>query len=335
MMLSRSRMLMAALLIAPGEARASWQSALDPQGAPAGELAWLINVFFIICAIIWILVVATLGASLLRRRAARDFAQTDGSRRALTIAVSIATIATTLIVSGLTFASYFTTRGLAGAPDNPVSIRMRGHQWWWEATYEDSQTGTAFVTANELHIPVGQEIRVKLSAADVIHSFWVPSLAGKVDLIPGRDNEISFTARRAGIYRGQCAEFCGVQHAHMSFLVIAEEPAAFEAWRRGQIADTTAPTDADERRGRDLFLNRQCAACHTVRGTSAVGKVGPDLTHVGSRRTIAAGLLPTTRGSLAAWTADPQTLKPGSNMPMVPLSSEDLKAVSAWMAGLQ
>jgi cytochrome c oxidase subunit 2 len=170
---------------------------------------------------------------------------------------------------------------------------------------------------------------------DVIHSLWVPSLAGKVDLIPGRLNELTLRADRAGVYRGQCAEFCGMQHAHMSLFVIAEEPEAYEAWAQQQRASASEPADDETRRGRDAFLSKPCGTCHTVRGTAASGSTGPDLTHVGGRRSIAAGTLDTTRGSLAAWIADPQTIKPGNNMPLVPMSAEELRAISAYMASLK
>jgi cytochrome c oxidase subunit 2 len=169
----------------------------------------------------------------------------------------------------------------------------------------------------------------------VIHSFWVPNLAGKQDLIPGRANSLTFVAARPGVYRGQCAEFCGLQHAHMALLVVAQDAASFAAWRAAQLREAAAPRDAEAEQGRAFFISKQCAACHTVRGTSAAGTLGPDLTHVGGRAAIAAGVLPTTRGSLAAWIADPQTIKPGNNMPMVPMTPEQLRAVSAWLAELQ
>ena len=252
-----------------------------------------------------------------------------------TVAVSVAVGATVVIITALTALSFFTTRGLTAAnPDAPV-VRLRGYQWWWEATYTDARPDRVFTVANEIHVPVGQPVRVLLEGPDVIHSFWVPSLAGKQDLIPGRNNEITITAERAGLYRGQCAEFCGLQHAHMAFLVVAEAPADFAAWQDAQRKPAAEPANDEAAAGRRVFLAKPCAACHTVEGTPAAGTLGPDLTHVGSRRTIAAGLLPTTRGSLAAWIADPQTIKPGNNMPMVPLTSDELRAVSAYLASLK
>jgi cytochrome c oxidase subunit 2 len=185
-----------------------------------------------------------------------------------------------------------------------------------------------------MHIPVGRNVRVLLESPDVIHSFWVPSLAGKMDLVPGRENTLVFRADRPGVYRGQCAEFCGLQHSHMAFMVMADDEASYRRWANKQKAEAAMPQDADALAGKAVFLRKQCAACHTVRGTPAAGTTGPDLTHVGSRRTIGAGLLETTRGSLAAWIADPQTLKPGNNMPLVPLTGEELRQVSAYMEGL-
>ncbi len=178
-------------------------------------------------------------------------------------------------------------------------------------------------------------MRVKLAAEDVIHSFWAPSLAGKQDLIPGRDNSLTFTVGKPGTYRQQCAEFCGLQHAHMAMLIVAEPPAAFAAWRAAQLAEAASPAGQEEARGGQVFLGKACAACHTIRGTPAAGTVGPDLTHVGGRQYIAAGMLPTTRGSLAAWIADPQTIKPGNNMPMVPLTATELNSVAAYLAALK
>jgi len=191
------------------------------------------------------------------------------------------------------------------------------------------------VTANEIHIPVGRPVRIRGTSNDVIHSFWVPNLHGKRDLIPSRITDEWIQADQPGRYRGQCAEFCGMQHAHMALLVIAEEPAQFEMWQETQLATSSAPVDEEQRHGQQVFLAKACAACHAVRGTAAAGTLGPDLTHIGSRRTIAAGVFENTRGSLAAWIADPQTIKPGNNMPMVALTADELRAASAYLASLK
>jgi cytochrome c oxidase subunit 2 len=313
-----------------------WQSALDPYSPQASSLHWLIWLFVAVCAAVWLAVMVALALALRRRRAeSAEPPQADAStpRRAI-VAISVAVAMTAIIVSGLTVASFYATRGLRTDGEAPLTIKLRGYQWWWEFAYQSDQPDEIFTTANEIHVPVGRPVRIELSAADVIHSFWVPQLAGKQDLIPGRTNEISFVAERAGVYRGQCAEFCGLQHARMALLVVADEPEAFEAWRKGQIAPAATPADDEARAGETVFTTR-CGACHTVRGTDAGGRVGPDLTHVGARRYIAAGILDNTRGSMAAWIADPQTIKPGANMPMVPLSADELKAVSAYMASLK
>lgn len=306
-----------------------WQSALDQHGAEAVRLGQLIWFIVGVCTLVWFLVVAVLAIALLRR------GQTHTSNRALTFSVGAASVATALIIAVFTLVSFLASRGDPQARENALTIQVRGFQWWWEITYPADGAAGAFVTANEIHVPVGRSIRIELSSADVIHSFWAPSLAGKLDLIPGRHNELIFTVLRPGVYRGQCAEFCGLQHAHMSFFVIAEPAEAFAAWRRNQSTGQQPPSDPEEQEGQRVFLATPCAACHTVRGTPAQGKLGPDLTHVGSRRYIGAGLLETTRGSLAAWIADPQTLKPGNNMPRVTLGASELRAVSAYLAGLK
>jgi cytochrome c oxidase subunit 2 len=176
---------------------------------------------------------------------------------------------------------------------------------------------------------------LKVTASDVIHSFWVPNLGGKIDLIPGRTNLRRLRASRAGTYRGQCAEFCGLQHAHMALTVVAEPLESFEAWRRAQRQPAREPTEAAPRQGRDVFLSLPCALCHSIRGTTAGGRVGPDLTHLKSRLTLAAGTLPNTRGHLAAWILDPQSVKPGDHMPMNGLSADEIQSVLSFLDTLQ
>jgi len=202
----------------------------------------------------------------------------------------------------------------------------------WRARYRDKEQPSAFLTANELHIPVGRPVRVELASDDVIHSFWIPQLAGKIDAIPGRTNVLWMQADRPGTYRGQCGEFCGAQHAHMAMVVVAEAPADYAAWRQRQLAparEAQGPLAA----GQASFV-AHCGACHTVRGTQAGGILGPDLTHLMSRKAIAAGILPNTRGNLAAWIADPQSIKPGTRMPAARISPQDLQVVLAWLATL-
>jgi cytochrome c oxidase subunit 2 len=249
--------------------------------------------------------------------------------------VMSATAATVIIIAAFTYASFRTTRALNAEGEADVTIAVRGEQWWWELTYVDQDPSRSFKTANEIRVPVGRNVKLLLESADVIHSLWVPSLAGKLDLIPGRKNELTLRAEHAGVYRGQCAEFCGTQHTHMAVFVIAMEPGEYQAWTERQRRDAETPVDAEAAAGREFFLGKQCSACHTVRGTAASGTTGPDLTHLADRRTIAAGLFDTTRGSVAAWIADPQTPKPGNNMPMVALSGDELRAISAYMMSLK
>ncbi|MDB5372624.1 MAG: Cytochrome c oxidase, subunit [Belnapia sp.] len=303
-----------------------WQSALAPGGASAEAILGLFWPVVALLGLIWLLVLLVLGAGLLRR------AGSQVPRQAYLV-IGAATIGTVLVIIGLTTASYLVTRPIAAAAEAPLVVQLRGLQWWWQVTYREEGEAAAFVTANELHLPLGRPVRLELSAEDVIHSFWVPNLAGKQDMIPGRDNVLHLTATTPGTYRAQCAEFCGMQHAHMALLVVVEPAEDFARWRAAQAAPVPAEALAAE--GRRVFEQRPCGACHTVRGTTAAGGTGPDLTHLASRGTLAAGLLPMTRGALAAWIADPQTLKPGNNMPLVPLSADELQALTAWLASLR
>jgi cytochrome c oxidase subunit 2 len=274
---------------------------------------------------------------LFRRRAPRiDPLATDkaGERRIGGV-VMACTALTAVTVIALTVLSYASQRRLFAKQGDAVNVRVIGHQWWWEVRYEDPRVDRSFITANEIHVPVNRPVTVKLESSDVIHSFWVPNLMGKMDNITGQQNQLQFVAAHPGVYRGQCAEFCGFQHAHMAILVIASPQAEFDAWRDVQIKSAETPTDPEQQRGRDIFLNRSCVLCHTVRGTPAASNVGPDLTHVASRRTLAAGALPTSRGNFSAWIADPQGIKPGSNMPITKLAPDELNAVSAYLMALK
>jgi len=314
-----------------------WQSALDPQGPQARHLATLIWSFTAVCTLVWLLVMVVLAIALSRPAEARaDPLAIDVHReRRSSRVVAAAVAATTLIVLALTGLSYLSQKRLFTRESSGVTIRITGHQWWWEVRYEDPQPDRTFTTANEIHIPVGTPVTVKLTSSDVIHSFWVPSLAGKMDLIPGQENALHFVAARPGIYRGQCAEFCGFQHAHMAVFVIAEAEEEFGRWRDHQIKPAELPENPEQRKGQEAFLSKPCVMCHSVRGTPAGGKVAPDLTHVGSRRYLAAGVLPMSRGNLAAWIVDPHGIKPGVNMPTVKLEPDDLNAIAGYLEGLR
>jgi cytochrome c oxidase subunit II len=312
-----------------------WQSVLDAHGASALSLKQLIILIVAICSLVWTLVMVALIAALWRGRQEPNRPAGPSSESRMRNAVVTATALTVIVISGFTVASFFTTRSLNAVGKDDLVIRVRGSQWWWNVEYLDPQSDKAFATANEIHIPVGRNVRFKLEGDDVIHSFWVPSLAGKQDLIPGRPNELTIRADHTGVYRGQCAEFCGMQHAHMAFLVISDTQTQFDKWADAQRKPAQLIPEQEIAAGREAFLAKPCAACHTIRGTSAAGTTGPDLTHIGSRKYIAAGLFETTRGSLAAWIADPQTLKPGNNMPNVPLTADELRSISAYMASLK
>lgn len=249
------------------------------------------------------------------------------------IASAVAVTALTLVV--LTGLSFGAQKAIYGSTDGSVTLLVTGNPWWWDVRYEAPQPHLSFRTANEIHIPVGEPVQVKLEATDVIHSFWVPGLAGKRDLIPGQQNVIQIEADRPGLYRGQCAEFCGWQHAKMGLLVVAEGREEFEQWRAKQIAARDPPADPERQQGERVFLSSPCVMCHTVRGTPAGGTVGPDLTHIASRRYLAAGALTKTRGTLAAWIVDPQRVKPGANMPTIPLEPDNLNSLLSYLEGLQ
>lgn len=297
------------------------QSALSPagpEGAALAEMAW---VLFIAAAVIFAAVmalaaVAVFGRARLGARGQRALIAGGG------VVFPLVTLSALIV--------YSLVRGEAvQPPPEPGALRIEvtGEQWWWRVRYLDEQGTPAFETANELRIPAGQPVLLDLRSADVIHSFWVPSLAGKLDVIPGRTNRLRLLASRPGEYRGQCAEYCGGPHALMGLFVVAEEAAAFDLWMRQQSrgAEKALP----------LFV-AQCGGCHTVRDTPAAGTRGPDLTHVGSRKTIGAALLPTNAGSLAAWIASSQHLKPGNLMPAFQgLSGEELRELAAYLESLQ
>jgi cytochrome c oxidase subunit II len=221
---------------------------------------------------------------------------------------------------------------LARPPGRPaLTVEVIGHQWWWEVRYPDR---AGAVTANELHMPVGQPVRVRLRTADVQHSFWVPRLMPKMDLIAGRENQTWLRTDQAGTYRGQCAEYCGLQHAFMSLVVLAQPAAAFDAWLADLARPAATAVTGAQRRGRAVFERSACASCHTVRGTAAHGTLGPDLTRVGSRWSIGSGAAPNDAEHLRAWITNPQRLKPGNRMPPQPVSTEDFPDLIAYLRSL-
>jgi cytochrome c oxidase subunit 2 len=242
-----------------------------------------------------------------------------------------------VVLSALLIYSTWRTSGLMlpRGPDEPT-INVTAHLWWWEVRYLGAGDAFDIVLANEIHVPVGRAVTLGLTSADVIHSVWVPALAGKVDMLPGRVHQLRLQADRAGVFRGQCAEFCGEQHARMALHVIAHEPADFERWLQAQARPAQPPRDGLAQRGAKVFAEQRCSACHSVRGLGPMASIGPDLTHAGSRLHLAAGTLPMGEASLRDWLADPQHSKPGARMPSYErLDDNSLVALAAFLAQLR
>jgi cytochrome c oxidase subunit 2 len=316
-------------------------SMLDAAGPQAARIAALWWTLFAVLGLVWLLVVAALARAVAGARApaaeppaARVLP--EGAERGATRVVAVAVGLTVLILVVLLVSSVLTGRavGAFSAPSGPL-IEITGRQWWWDVRYHDPMPANLVVTANEVHIPVGRPVRVRVRSDDVIHSFWVPALHGKTDMIPGQVAETTLQADRPGVYIGQCAEFCGYQHAHMRLVVVAEPPAAFEAWLAAQRRPAPPPATDAQRRGRDVFLRGPCVMCHAIGGTPAGSRVGPDLTHVASRKMLAAGVLPNTTGHLAGWILDPQGVKPGARMPPGGLDAAELQALLAYLGTLR
>jgi cytochrome c oxidase subunit 2 len=257
------------------------QSALDAAGPQAAHIERLWWVMFWVTAAVFAATVLAAGIAAARARSTPDAVMAP--------AVVAAVVCSAVILLALLTTSVWTGRAVASlGASSAVSIDVTGHRWWWEVEYEDSTPARRVTTANEIHIPVGRPVVLKVTSRDVIHSFWAPNLHGKRDLIPGYTTAIWIQADRPGVYRGQCAEFCGVQHAHMAFTITAEPSDRFERWLSDQRRDAPEPRSADAQRGRQVFLSTTCVMCHTIRGTTAGATLGPDLTHVGSRGTLAA-----------------------------------------------
>ncbi len=310
------------------------QVIFNPQGPAARDIAQLGWFLFAVCGVVYAMVLVALAWALLRRR--REDDQGAGATRAITRTVALATAVTAALLVVLAATSVTAGRGLT-SPSGPgaITVDVIGHQWWWDFQYRDVTPSDVVSSPNELHIPVGVPVVLRAQSRDVIHSFWVPNLHGKRDLIPGVVTSLWIQADRPGVYRGQCAEFCGYQHAHMAMQVVAEPMDAFLAWIQRQRQPAGDPPDQEALRGREVFLQSPCVSCHTVRGTIAGSRVGPDLTHVGSRLTLAAGTLPNTRGHLAGWVADSQSVKPGNRMPPNVLTAGDLQAVLGYLRSLR
>ena len=312
------------------DAFAGWPPpALDPAGPFAGPLNVLSWTLFAMGAAVLLVVLIALGLAVFGPRRWRT--RLGGERLVWIGGLAFPVVVlSALLIWGLSLTSDLSEEPRPGE----MRVRVTGEMWWWRVTYLDDQGREVIQDANEVHIPVGRPVVFELDSADVIHSFWVPRLAGKVDMIPGRRNLLRLQADEPGAYGGQCAEYCGGPHALMGLVVVAHEPAAYEAWRAKQAAPSIAASIPHP--GAQVFDRAGCGACHTVNGTAFNGLAGPDLSHVGSRRTLGAGILPNNQGTLAGWIADSQSIKPGNRMPAYPvLDGADVRAVAAWLEALK
>ncbi|HEY3529697.1 MAG TPA: cytochrome c oxidase subunit II [Nocardioides sp.] len=309
-------------------------STLEPDGPKASEVATSWWLLFAVAAAVCVIVIALAIIPLVIRRRARADPDNQGLRF-----VGIFGVAIPAVILGGVFALGLRDLSNASSPPSPtqVTIDVVAHQWWWEFRYSGPGTGTGseVVTANEVHVPVGVPVELRLSTADVIHSFWLPQLTPKTDLIPKKVNTTWLTVSKPGVYRGECAEYCGVEHAYMDFELVAQSTTDFRAWVAKQGQPAAQPTSALARQGMSLVTTTTCASCHTVRGTAADGTVGPDLTHVGSRPRIGGQIISNTPDHLASWIDNPQNIKPGVKMPPQPLSQSETQAVVAYLEGLK
>ena len=325
----------AALLVqAPAFER---QSALYPAGPRAEAVATLWWAMLTVAVAVVAAIVLALAHAAYRRRSAAEDPTGPAMERKLTRWVAGSIGLTLVILVAFLVANFALGRAVAAPPrgEQPLLIDVIGHQWWWEVRYQDPLPHNVVTTANELHVPTGRPIVLRMTSNDVIHSFFVPNLFGKKDLVPGHYTQTWFQADRPGVYRGQCAEFCGHQHAKMGFFVVAEPPNEFYQWLGAQRNPGLPPSDSLQARGQLVFMTGSCALCHAITGTPAGGRRGPDLTHLASRRTIAAGTLPNTRGNLGGWVVDPQRIKPGAYMPPNSLEPADLRALLAYLESLR
>jgi cytochrome c oxidase subunit 2 len=323
---------------------ADMQYALQPAGSQAAHISAQWWLFFWVLLAIFALVAVFLFLAIYRQRDSKRAAALEGllppdrpgdSRMARVVIGCV--IATVVILFALLFSDFLTGRAIYALSSDPnaLIIKITGHQWWWEIQYDDPQPGNVLTTANEIHIPTGRTVKFDLRSLDVIHSFWVPNMHGKKDLIPGHPTSTWMKADREGTFRGQCAEFCGFQHAHMRLEFVAESPEKFQTWIAAQRTTAPIPVSDSQRRGEQVFLQNQCMTCHSIQGTNARATVGPDLTHFGSRKLLAAGALLNTSENLAAWISNPQNIKPGVRMPANPFSTEDLNALVDYLKALK
>jgi cytochrome c oxidase subunit 2 len=309
------------------------QSTLNPQSEQSRQISTLWWWMLVVAGIVFLGAVAMLVVGWLRKKPGLPFL---GERESIStglvvvfgFAIPVVVLVALFIVANLVVIK---TTSAPAAGSTAMTIKVIGHQWFWEVRYP----GTTAYTANEIHIPTGTRVNVIATTEDVIHSFWVPELNRKIDMVPGRTNRVLLYTNKPGVYRGQCAEFCGLQHAHMAFGVFADPPARFHAWLANEARPARGPANPAARQGEQTFMTSQCASCHTLRGTSAQGSVGPDLTHFGSRTSIAGYTLVNTPANLAKWIRDPQHVKPGNKMPALNLTPTQIGALVPYLEGLK
>jgi cytochrome c oxidase subunit 2 len=328
------------------------QSTYNPEGHAAHEIAklsWFMTILFlVVTAVMWVLLFVAVTK---RRGTLSEHAPIDSGGGQMWVAIgglAIPLLILSLIfVLGLRLLSRFPIHGAHGAMDmnhaamnrgeiKSPDILVIGHQWWWEVHYLDGGLDQQFTTANEIHIPTNRPVDIELESADVMHSFWIPGLHGKVDLIPGHINYVRLEASRVGSFPGQCAEYCGAQHAHMRLLVVVQPPDEYAAWIQQQVKPATDPATAIARAGEQTFVAGPCSLCHQVRGTTSGGRVGPDLTHVGSRQYLAANTIPNNDAYLEAWITHAQSFKPEAQMPdLTQFDGRQLQGLVAYLRQLQ
>jgi len=308
------------------------QSTLSPQSRSAKDISQLWWVMMVGSAIVFAVVVMLMLIAVVRNRGQRGepVSRRRIGNRLVVVGGAVIPAAVLVVLFIATVQTLPPTAAARGGRGN-LRIEVTGRQWFWDIDYPDQH----FRTANEIHIPVGEPVSFGLRTDDVVHSFWVPRLNRKVDMIPGQTNHVLLEADAPGTYRGQCAEFCGVGHANMGFTVIAQTKASFAAWVADQERPASQPATADIEAGQQVLLGSSCVYCHTISGTNATGRVGPDLTHVGSRRMIAAATLLNGPGQLGGWILDPQHVKPGNRMPATNLSGPELQSLIAYLLSLK
>jgi cytochrome c oxidase subunit 2 len=315
------------------------QSALDPGGAQAGRIQHLFTFFFWVCIAVYIITVVFFFVAIIRGRRRSIVEDNPANDRRLGVFVATCALITvaTLFVLLISSVAAGNAIGTLGNHDPAhIEIEVTGHQWWWEVKYPDALLASNQISdANQIHIPIHTPVLFRVDTRDVIHSLWIPNLQGKLDLIPGRVNKFWIEADRPGVYRGQCAEFCGYQHAHMALVVIAETPDEFARWKSHMNQGAPTPMTPEQQRGQQVFLSAPCANCHNILGLDAYGTLGPDLTHFRSRPTLAAGQLLNTRGNLAGWIANAPAIKPGALMPPNQLSGQEMNDLLSYLETLR